>query len=115
MRSQAAGAPDDGRVREDAERSTGLVAGHPGSEEVHAIGRVVAALRAAFPALAEPDVADCVDRIHATYAQARVRTYVPILVEREAYAALAACREGAAQASRVSSIATARGPEDAGF
>jgi hypothetical protein len=102
-------------VRQDADRSPGPVAGPPGGEEEHAIGRVVAALRAAFPGLSEPDVADCVGRIHATFAQARVRTYVPILVEREAYAALAAWREPAGQAPRVSSIATASGPEDAGF
>lgn len=79
------------------------------------MSRVVAVLRAAFPSLSEPDVADCVGRIHATFAQARVRTYVPILVEREAYAALAASRTDAGQAPRVSSIATASGPEDAGF
>lgn len=108
-----AGAPDDGGVRQDADRSPAPPAGHPDGEEEHAIGRVVAALGAAFPGLSEPEVADCVGRIHATFAQARVRTYVPILVEREAYAALAAWRPG--QPPRVSSIATASGPEDAGF
>jgi hypothetical protein len=105
MSHGVAGEPDDGRVRQDAERR----------EEEHAIGRVVAALGAAFPGLSETDVADCVGRIHATFAQARVRTYVPILVEREARAALAAWLTGAGQAPRLSSIATASGPEDAGF
>jgi len=57
-----------------------------------AMERVVATLRASFPAVAEGHVRDCVARIHATLEGARVRAYIPILVAREAAEELAAMR-----------------------
>jgi hypothetical protein len=64
---------DDQPMRDDEERS---------------FTRVVEALGAAFPAVPLHVVGACVERIREKYADARVRTYLPILVAREARATL---------------------------
>ena len=58
------------------------------ADEERSFSRVVDALVAAFPALPGRVVHDCVERIREKYADARVRTYLPILVAREARAML---------------------------
>jgi hypothetical protein len=50
---------------------------------------VVDSLIAAFPELPEPHIRACVQYVCSRFAHARVRTYLPILVERQARAALA--------------------------
>jgi hypothetical protein len=64
---------DDQSMRNDEERS---------------FTRVVETLGAAFPAVPVHVVGECVERIRAKYDDARVRTYLPILVTREARAVL---------------------------
>jgi hypothetical protein len=69
--------------------------GHPTHQDERApdgeeqsIARVVESLVARFPAVPEPDIRDCVLHIRAGFANAPIRTYVPILVARQARAAL---------------------------
>ena len=57
-------------------------------DEERSFARVVEALGAAFPAVPARVVGECVERIREKYADARVRTYLPILVAREARAML---------------------------
>jgi hypothetical protein len=67
---------------ESAPRST------PDAEEQW-ITRLVASLLAAFPEIPEVHIRDCVARLHMRFANARIRTYIPILVARQAGAVLA--------------------------
>jgi hypothetical protein len=60
----------------------------PPAGEEQSIARVVESLVAMFPAVPEPAVRDCVKRIRAGFADAPIRTYIPILVARRARAAL---------------------------
>ena len=60
----------------------------PPDGEEQSIARVVESLVARFPAVPEPDIRDCVQHIRAGFANAPIRTYVPILVARQARAAL---------------------------
>ena len=60
----------------------------PADGEELSIARVVTSLVAMFPAVPEPDIRDCVERIRAGFADAPIRTYIPILVARQARAAL---------------------------
>ena len=57
-------------------------------DEERSFARVVEALVLAFPAVPGRVVGECVERIREKYADARVRNYLPILVAREARAAL---------------------------
>jgi hypothetical protein len=66
-------------IREDERRSDG---------EEQSIARVVESLIAMYPAVPEPCVRDCVRHIRAGFATAPIRTYIPILVARQARAAL---------------------------
>ena len=52
------------------------------------MGAVVATLAEAFPALPESHVRARVQEIYASFADARIRTYLPILVARKARSAL---------------------------
>ena len=63
---------------------------HDGSpdDEDRSFARVVESLVAAFPAVPEPRIRDCVDDLRSGFAGARIRTYLPILVARQARAAL---------------------------
>jgi len=69
--------------------------GHPmprgerpaGGEELP-IDRVVEGLVAMFPAVRVADIRDCVEHIRAGFADAPIRTYIPILVGRRAREAL---------------------------
>jgi hypothetical protein len=54
------------------------------TDEERSFTRVVEALGAAFPAVPLHVIVECVARIREKYADARVRTYLPILVAREA-------------------------------
>jgi hypothetical protein len=56
--------------------------------EEQSLNRVVQSLATAFPHLPESHVRDCVLRIHERFADARIRTYLPILVARRAQAVL---------------------------
>ena len=56
--------------------------------EERSFARVVESLVVAFPAVPARVVVECVERARAKYADARVRTYLPILVTREARATL---------------------------
>jgi len=60
----------------------------PHGEEQWITG-VVNSLIATFPDVPEPHIRDCVAYLRARFANARIRTYVPILVARQARAALA--------------------------
>jgi hypothetical protein len=53
-------------------------------DEDRSFATVVEALAAAFPSVPGHVVSACVDRIREKYADARVRSYLPILVAREA-------------------------------
>jgi hypothetical protein len=72
------GVPSGPETR-DARRAAG---------EEQSIASVVESLVAAFPAVPEPCIRDCVQRICAGFADAPIRTYIPILVARQARAAL---------------------------
>jgi hypothetical protein len=62
--------------------------GRPPDGEEQSIARVVESLVAAFPAVPEPRIRDCVAHICVEFADAPIRTYIPILVARRARAAL---------------------------
>jgi hypothetical protein len=66
----------------------------PGDEE-SSIARVVESLVAMFPGVPEADIRERVERLRAGFANARIRTYIPILVARQARAALIACSSAA--------------------
>lgn len=59
-------------------------------DEAQAIARVAETLVAAFPAVPEAQVRACVQRILATFDEAKVRSYIPILLAREARTVLGA-------------------------
>ena len=59
--------------------------------EEKSIAKVLESLVAMFPAVPEPHVQDCVTRIRARFVNATIRTYIPILVARQARAALLNC------------------------
>jgi hypothetical protein len=63
--------------------------GRPPDGEEQWITGVVNSLIATFPEVPEPHIRDCVAYLRARFANARIRTYVPILVARQARAALA--------------------------
>jgi hypothetical protein len=73
MRRPGKGGSHDHSMRDDEERS---------------FTRVVEGLGTAFPGVPSRVVREYVDRIREKYADARVRTYLPILVAREARAML---------------------------
>jgi hypothetical protein len=56
----------------------------PADGEELSIARVVEGLVAMFPAVPEADIRECVERVRAGFADARIRTYIPILVARRA-------------------------------
>lgn len=58
--------------------------------EDQSIATVVQSLVDAFPDLPGSQVRACVQSVHATFDDAKVRTYIPILVAREARAFLVA-------------------------
>jgi hypothetical protein len=58
------------------------------TDEERSFTRVVDALAAAFPTVPLRVVGECVERLREKYADARVRTYLPILVARQARATL---------------------------
>ena len=60
----------------------------PAAGEEQSIATVVETLVAAFPAVPEACIRDCVQHICAGFADAPIRTYIPILVARQARAAL---------------------------
>lgn len=68
--------------------------------EESALASVVDTLVTAFPTVPETEVRECVERVLATYDGARVRTYVPILVARDARAELAAAARPSGSTSR---------------
>jgi hypothetical protein len=74
--------------------------GRPLDGEEQSIARVLESLVAMFPAVPEPHVRDCVTRIRATFVNAPIRTYIPILVARQARAALSNC-SSTAEGARV--------------
>jgi hypothetical protein len=53
-----------------------------------AMSRVVESLCAALPQVPEPSIRECVHQIRAEFSNARIRTYLPILVDRRARARL---------------------------
>jgi hypothetical protein len=71
------------------EASTTHEGGHTRNGEEQSIARVVESLVAAFPEVPEAHIRSCVDHNRALFAHARIRTYIPILVARQARAALA--------------------------
>lgn len=56
--------------------------------ETESIERVIASLAATFPLVPEGEIRDCVAAIHQRFADATVRTYIPVLVDRQARAAI---------------------------
>jgi hypothetical protein len=56
--------------------------------EVESLTRVVDALMATFPLVAEEDIRERVTRVHRRFADATVRTYIPVLVLRQVRAEL---------------------------
>jgi hypothetical protein len=57
-------------------------------DEQRSIAGLVESLVTAFPGVPEPHVRACVEDITAGFANARIRTYVPIFIARRARAAL---------------------------
>jgi hypothetical protein len=57
--------------------------------EDQAMQRVVESLISAFPGVPEERVRACVDAVAVPFADARIRTYLPVLVTRRARALLA--------------------------
>lgn len=98
--------PSDIRLSPAPERPLGYPTREderPPDGEAQSIARVVESLVVAFPSVPEPYIRDCVQRIRAGFASAPIRTYIPILVARQARAALIDCsstEEGAASAER---------------
>jgi hypothetical protein len=72
----------------------------PPDGEEQSIARVVESLVTMFPAVPEPGIRVCVDHIRAGFANAPIRTYIPILVARQARAALSNC-SSTAEGARV--------------
>jgi hypothetical protein len=68
----------------------------PGSpEEIRAVRDLVARLRSSWPTIAESVVETTVRSAYDAFRQARVRAYVPILVERRARRVLGSAAGGA--------------------
>ncbi|MFG2973268.1 three-helix bundle dimerization domain-containing protein [Streptomyces sp. NPDC048331] len=65
-------------------------AGSPNPEELAAARTTVARLRAAYPSVDAATVEATVEAAYASFRQAKVRKYVPILAERRSRKALAA-------------------------
>ncbi len=65
------------------------------------MARVVEALASAFPESPVASIRASVDRVLRTFGDAKVRTYLPILVAREVREELAAWRAAGAQAGPV--------------
>ena len=63
----------------------------PRDGEEQSIAKVVESLIAMFPAVPEPDIRECVEYIREGFANAPIRTFIPILVARQARAALLTC------------------------
>ena len=66
----------------------------PTALERHELARITARLGVVFPALEPGVVQAAVDRLHHRFQACRVRTYVPLLVERLARTELAAASSG---------------------
>ena len=60
----------------------------PRDGEERSIAKVVESLIAMFPAVPEPHIRECVKDIREGFANAPIRTFIPILVARQARAAL---------------------------
>lgn len=60
----------------------------PRDGEEQSIAKVVESLIAMFPAVPEPHIRECVKDIREGFANAPIRTFIPILVARQARAAL---------------------------
>jgi hypothetical protein len=90
------------RVPPGPEAPLGYPTGHerPPDGEEKSIARLLESLVAMFPAVPEPHVRDCVKHICAAFANAPIRTYIPILVARQARAALIN-RSSTAEGARV--------------
>lgn len=71
-------------------RTAGPEHDHLADNETQAIARVVEMLAAAFPSVPLSQVRGRVERILATFDEAKVRSYIPILLAREARAELSA-------------------------
>ena len=56
--------------------------------ETESIERVIASLAATFPLVPEGEIRDCVAAIYQRFADATVRTYIPVLVDRQARVAI---------------------------
>jgi hypothetical protein len=56
--------------------------------ETETIDRVIASLSATFPLVPEGEIRDCVAAIYHRFADATVRTYIPVLVDRQARSAI---------------------------
>jgi hypothetical protein len=56
--------------------------------EATALNRVITTLTETFPLVAEDDIRERVTRVHRRFADATVRTYVPVLVLRQVRAEL---------------------------
>jgi hypothetical protein len=69
--------------------------GHAPGDEESSIARVVESLVTMFPRVPEADIRERVEHLRAGFAHARIRTYIPILVARQARAALIACSSAA--------------------
>lgn len=57
-------------------------------DEDRAIGEIVERLQERFPDAATATIQDAVDRARATFDSAKVRDFVPVLIEKEAKAVL---------------------------
>ncbi len=62
--------------------------------EIESIERVIASLIGTFPLVPEGEIRDCVSAIHQRFADATVRTYIPVLVDRQARVALVRAARG---------------------
>lgn len=57
-------------------------------DESKAISEIVQRLQEQFPAVSPESVTDAVERARATFSGAKVRDFVPVLIEKEAKARL---------------------------
>ncbi len=56
--------------------------------ETESIERVIASLTVTFPLVPEGEIRNCVTAIYQRFADATVRTYIPVLVDRQARVAI---------------------------
>lgn len=68
-------------------------------DEERAIAQVVESLVIAFPGVPESRIRECVNRVHNTFINAKLRSFIPILVAREARAEVAVLPAADATAS----------------